>query len=110
MGEPTVDELIRHLQSELGQADDIIDSLDRKRRQLQIETCIQEVLSFQQRYKILDDAGIDPIKITEVVRLIHTAESKSSSPEKSTDSEWCEKCQATLEDDLDFCPACGKKV
>ena len=59
MGEPTVDELIRHLQSELGQADDIIDSLDRKRRQLQIETCIQEVLSFQQRYKILDDAGID---------------------------------------------------
>jgi hypothetical protein len=110
MGEPTVDELIRHLQTELGQADDIIDSLDRKRRMLQLETSIQEALSFQQRYNILEDAGIDPIKIAEAVRLIQTAETAPAPKLKNTEDGWCESCEATLEEDLDFCPACGKKV
>ena len=110
MSEPTVDELIRHLQTELGQADDIADSLDRKRRMLQLETSIQEALSFQQRYKILEDAGIDPIKITEAVRLIQTADTIPSTQSKNNESGWCERCEASLEEDLDFCPACGIKV
>ena len=110
MGEPTVDELIRHLQTELGQADDIVDNLDRKRRMLQLETSIQEAISFQQRFKILEGAGIDPIKITEAVRLIQPADKMPSSQSNNTESGWCERCEATLEDDLDFCPACGKKV
>jgi hypothetical protein len=110
MGGPTVDELIRHLQTELARADDIFDGHERKRRQLQIETSMQEALSFQQRYKILDDEGIDPIKINKAVRLIQTAETVASSPVKNAEVGQCEKCQATLEEDLDFCPACGKKV
>ena len=79
MAEPTVDELIRHLQTELEKCESIIDSQERKQRQVQIENSIQESLSFQQRYKMLESAGIDPLVITETVRLIKSVDEKNQS-------------------------------
>ena len=107
MAEPTVDELIRHLQVELEKAEDILDSKERTKRQLQIEITIQEALSFQQRHSMLDDAGIDPLKISEAVRLIQKAEKPTAKVNAEGGTRNCEKCAARLEEDLDFCPSCG---
>lgn len=110
MAEPTVDELIRHLQTELEKCDSIIDPQERSHRQLQIENSIQESLSFQQRYKMLENAGIDPLLITETVRLIKSADENNQSQKDSSESSWCPKCDCPLEEDLNFCPACGHKL
>ena len=110
MGEPTVEEFIRHLQVELEQCDSIVDYVERQQRQIQIENGIQEALSFQQRHAILENAGIDPLKITEAVRLIKSNKETPKPSQSNSETQWCPKCESSLEDDLNFCPACGHKV
>lgn len=109
MGKASVEELVRHLQSELESTTDIPDEIEREKRRWQLELAIQEALSFSLRYEVLEEAGVEPLKTVEATRLISDAQPKVQPQLPAGNDGWCTKCDSALEVDLDFCPACGQK-
>jgi len=105
MGEATVDEFMRHLQAELGDAEKLIDLEERELRTWQIEAAIQESIVFLNRWRAIESSGIDPLKIVEEESIIR----KAAISEKTYDRGICESCGVATEADIDFCVACGKK-
>ena len=105
MGEATVDEFMRHLQAELGDAEKLIDLEERELRTWQIESAIQEAIVFLNRWRTIEASGIDPLKIVEEESIIR----KAAINEKTYDRGICESCGEAREADIDFCVACGKK-
>lgn len=104
---PTVDEFQRHLQTELEKCDDISDSEEQRRRRLQIESAIQETISFRYKWKELKDAGQDPLELQKAVRLVANLDVAQSKAINQSDA-GCKFCEAPLDGDLEFCSACGK--
>jgi hypothetical protein len=107
---PMIDEFIRHLQHCLEDSNSIPDLKERENRQWQLESALQEALIFKNRYNELVQRGIDPLRMIE-------PKEKDPAPPMPTKSEalmvgtnHCKKCNAHLESDIDFCPACGTKL
>ena len=106
---PSVDEFMRHLQSVLDDAATISDDNEREKRLWQIEATLQETIIFKNRYTELKEHGIDRL------RLIEPQEGDPAPPRTSTveailtSSSNCGKCGSIMDQDLNFCPSCGKK-
>ena len=110
-GEPTVDQLIRHLQAELDSVSEISDVQAREQRQWQIESTIQEGLVFLQKYQERENSGIRKILAEkEPVRVIKSTEDSQakSKDDSDDDSTLCPECGTTMEAGLGFCPSCGE--
>ena len=124
---PTLESFQRHLQVALREADRVTDSEERRTRQWIIEGALQEAILFTAEYDDRVKAGVTPTQEVEAraVRLISTKERRATeatgragaetgrtsaaspghSPEVAADT--CRSCQAPLDEDVDFCVACG---
>ena len=62
---PTLDSFLRHLQTEVEAAREISDRIERDERLLQLESSIQEAIIFANRYKELQNQGVDPLLLVD---------------------------------------------
>jgi len=110
--EPTIDQLIRHLQAELELVNDIGDVQAKEQRQWQIECTIQESLVFLQKFKERENAGMRRILAEkEPVRVLRSASnSKEEAVDDDADSDTirCPGCEGVMDAGLDFCQSCGQ--
>lgn len=105
----SIDEFMRHLQAILEDAETISDEKERQQRLWQIEATLQEAIIFKNRYRELQEHGIDPLRLIE-------PKQGDPAPPRTTTAEAvmanfsnCQKCSAVMDSDLDFCPKCGQK-
>ena len=105
---PTLDSFLRHLQTEVEAANDISDKTERNDRLLQLEASIQEAIIFANRYKELQNQGVDPLLLVDPkVQQERPAPAATKAQSILLGSSTCAACGKLLENDLDFCPACG---
>ena len=104
---PTLEEYMRHLQASLEEAERIDDRIEREERTLQLETSIQECLIFANRYKELVEHGIDPLILVSSDPDIEAPPPASKVQALVLGNTMCDTCGASLDSDLNFCPACG---
>jgi rubrerythrin len=105
---PTLDSFLRHLQTEVEAASDISDKTDRNDRLLQLEASIQEAIIFANRYKELQNQGVDPLLLVDPkVQQERPAPPATKGQSILLGSSTCAACGKLLENDLDFCPSCG---
>lgn len=105
--EPTVEAFMRHLQVCVEEARTIADRKEREQRLWQLESAIQEAIIYKNRVEELQRHGIDPIRLVEA----ESPKSQPPAPKKVeallSGHDHCKTCNAVLEPDLPFCPACG---
>ena len=107
MGKPTLEEFRRWLQSEIKEIEDMDDGVDKSKRLQQLEMALQEAMVFDAAWELREEAAITPVVREKSVRLL------STSPESDTPSSptgICTTCEAEIEEDLPFCPACGENL
>ena len=105
---PSLDSFLRHLQTEVEAAAEISDKAERNDRLLQLESSIQEAIIFANRYKELQKQGVDPLLLIDPkVQEERPAPPATKGQSILLGSSTCEACGKLLENDLDFCPACG---
>ena len=105
---PTLDSFLRHLQTEVEAANDISDKTERNDRLLQLEASIQEAIIFANRYKELQNQGVDPLLLVDPkVQQERPAPAATKAQSILLGSSTCAACGKLLENYLDFCPACG---
>ena len=105
---PTLDSFLRHLQTEVEAANDISDKTERNDRLLQLEASIQEAIIFANRYTELQNQGVDPLLLVDPkVQQERPAPAATKAQSILLGSSTCAACGKLLENDLDFCPACG---
>ena len=105
---PSLDAFLRHLQTEVEAASEIADKTERNERLLQLESSIQEAIIFANRYKELQKQGVDPLLLVDPkVQQERPAPPATKEQSILLGSSTCDVCGKLLENDLDFCPACG---
>ena len=104
---PTLDSFLRHLQTEVEAANDISDKTERNDRLLQLEASIQEAIIFANRYKELQNQGVALLLVDPKVQQERPAPVATKAQSILLGSSTCAACGKLLENDLDFCPACG---
>ena len=105
---PSLDSFLRHLQTEVETANEIADKSERNERLLQLEASIQEAIIFANRYKELQNQGVDPLLLVDPkVQQERPAPPATKGQAILLGSSTCARCGKLLENDLDFCPACG---
>ena len=105
MGKPTLEEFRRWLQTEIKDIEEIEDGPDKAKRLLQLEMALQESMAFDAAWELRTESSIIPVVKEKSVRLL------SSAPESQDESSTrgiCHACEAEIDDDLPFCPACGE--
>ena len=75
---------------------------------LQLEIAIQEAIIFNNRYQELVSHGIDPLVLVKQKDGEEMPPPVTKSQALTLGVSTCTKCGATLDPDLDFCPACGE--
>tara|TARA_B100002052_G_scaffold279554_1_gene286871 strand:- start:941 stop:1264 length:324 start_codon:yes stop_codon:yes gene_type:complete len=104
---PTIDEFRRYLQARRNDLDDIADSDERERVRARIDAALQEALDFAAAVEIREELKSRVFEeVDSSARLIEAAESR---PIQRVEGDGCPKCDAPLEADIEFCPACGHK-
>ena len=104
---PSLDSFLRHLQTEVEAANEITDKAERNDRLLQLESSIQEAIIFANRYKELKNQGLDPLLLVDPKIQQERPAPATKGQSILLGSSTCESCGKLLENDLDFCPACG---
>ncbi|MCH1540154.1 MAG: hypothetical protein L7S56_01785 [Candidatus Poseidonia sp.] len=104
---PTMDEFMRHLQVCIQEAKEIPDTQERENRLWQLESAVQEAIIYKNRYEELQRHGIDPIRLVQSSEIEQSAPAPKKVEALMTGHILCGSCSAVLENDLDFCPACG---
>ena len=64
---PSVDEFIRHMQAELDACEDIVDKIEREKRQWQIESSLLLAIDFANKFKELSKLGQNPMQIVQAL-------------------------------------------
>ena len=107
---PSLDSFLRHLQTEVESANKIADKSERNGRLLQLEASIQEAIIFANRYKELQSQGLDPLLLVDPkVQRDRPAPPATKGQAILLGTTTCASCGYLLDNDLDFCPACGAK-
>lgn len=105
--EPSVEAFMRHLQVCVEEARTIADSHEREQRMLQLESALQEAIIYKNRIEELHRHGIDPIRLVEAESSLAQPPAPKKVEALMTGKDRCKVCNAVLEADLPFCPACG---
>ena len=103
---PSLDEFIRYLQVSLEETNAMPDKVERQQRQWLLEAAFQEALVYQTKRAELEKLGEKAIQIV-------AASTPSDNPIPTRSQvlagigAHCTTCKASLDPELDFCPACG---
>ena len=107
---PSLDSFLRHLQTEVEAASEISDKSERNDRLLQLESSIQEAIIFANRFNELKKQGVDPLLLVDAkVQQERPAPPETKGQSILLGTTTCKSCGYLLDNDLDFCPACGTK-
>ena len=105
---PTVDEFRRYLQARRNELPSIVDPEERERIRLRIDAALQEALDFSAAVEIREE--LKSRIFDEVDSSARLIESSENIPSSRIEGDGCPKCEAPLEADLGFCPACGHSL
>jgi len=105
--EPTVEAFMRHLQVCVEEARTMADRKEREQRLWQLESAIQEAIIYKNRVEELQRHGIDPIRLVEAESPMAQPPAPKKVEALLSGHDHCKTCNAVLEPDLPFCPACG---
>ena len=103
----SVDEFIRHMQAELESCEDIVDKVERQKRQWQIESSLLLAMDFSKKFKELSDLGQNPMKIIEALQVPDGENANAAKLIMAIAGGVCPTCGTQLESDLNFCSSCG---
>ncbi len=106
---PTLSDFMRHLQAVLEESSEISDAEEKQQRQWQLEAAIQEAIIFGNRFRELQEHGIDPLRLVKPKSGDPTAPPVNKIEALKSGAMHCTGCGAHLEADLSFCPACGQE-
>ena len=103
----SVDEFIRHMQAELESCEDIVDKVERQKRQWQIESSLLLAMDFSKKFKELSNLGQNPMKIIEALQVPDGENANAAKLIMAIAGGVCPTCGTQLESDLNFCSSCG---
>jgi hypothetical protein len=103
---PSLEEFRRWLQEELVMADSIKNKAQRENRRWQLESALQEALSFHANVARRQEAELPLYEEAAAVRLLATEEDVSTESLATNEGE-CAKCEEPMDTELEFCPVCG---
>lgn len=106
---PSLSDFMRHLQAVLEESTQISDAEEQQQRQWQLEAAIQEAIIFGNRYRELQEHGLDPLRLIKPKGGDPVAPPVNKIEALKSGSMHCAGCGAHLESDLNFCPACGQE-
>ena len=104
---PSLEEFRRWLQEELVMADSIKGKSKRENRRWQLESALQEALSFHASVSRLQAAELPLYEEAASVRLLATEEEAASAKSDGSEGDYCVKCDESMDSELAFCPVCG---
>ena len=107
---PSVDEFVRHMQAELDACEDIVDKVERQKRQWQIESALLKATEFSNKFKELSKLGQNPMKIVQALAMPEGANSDAAKHIIAIAGGMCPTCGTPMESDLSFCSSCGNYV
>ena len=107
---PSVDEFIRHMQAELDACEEIVDKIEREKRQWQIESSLLLAIDFANKFKELSKLGQNPMQIVQALATQDHDSAKIAKQVIAIAGGFCPHCGANMEADLDFCSSCGNYV
>ena len=107
MGQPTLEEFRRWLQTEIAAMESSNDGSAEAERLLQLDIALQEAMAFSAAWNLRKEAAIKPTVRERSVRLISDGPQPQS---KATNTITCNSCDAEIEEDLGFCPVCGENL
>ncbi len=95
----------RWLQSQLDDVKSIEDIEERERRQIQLESAIQETINFRTLVNLVQDIAPPFVERDSSVRVL--SEEKVS---KESSTGYCPSCEKPITSDIDFCINCGEFI
>jgi hypothetical protein len=93
----------RWLQSILAETENIENEKEKLRRQIQIESAIQETIRYKELISISEEIAPPFVERNSPVRVFDQNESVKKENTNST----CGSCEKQISPDLEFCPNCG---
>ena len=106
MGGPTLEEFRRWLQTEIREIESLDIDSNLSKRLIQLESALQEAMAFTAAWEMRTESEVMPVIQEKAVRLLSSSDDFS---EQSTVPRGvCTSCEAEVDEDLPFCPACGE--
>ena len=106
MGAPSLEEFRRWLQTEIKEIEALDADSSLANRLIQLESALQEAMAFTAAWEIRTESEVIPVIQEKAVRLLSSSDDFTEQPTVSGGI--CPSCEAEVEDDLPFCPACGE--
>lgn len=107
---PSVDEFIRHMQAELDACEEIVDKVERQKKQWQIESALLLAIDFSKKFKELSSLGQNPMKIIEALQVPDGENANAAKLIMAIAGGICPTCGIQLDSELNFCSTCGNYV
>ncbi|MDB3871110.1 hypothetical protein OAH71_01390 [Euryarchaeota archaeon] len=98
-----IEKFQRWLQSQLDDVGSIEDVDERERRQIQLESSIQETINFRSLMSLVEDIAPPFVERESSVRVVSNDEVV-----KESSGSFCSSCEKPITPELDFCINCGE--
>ena len=98
-----IEKFQRWLQSQLDDVKSIEDAEERERRQIQLESAIQEAINFRNLMSLVQDIAPPFVERESSVRVVSDEEVV-----KESSGSFCSSCEKPITPELDFCTSCGE--
>ena len=106
MGNPTLEEFRRWLQTEIREIEELDSDSNLAKRLIQLESALQEAMAFTAAWEIRAESEVMPVIQEKAVRLLSSSDDFTEQP--TTSGGTCSSCEEEVDEDLPFCPACGE--
>ena len=98
-----IEKFQRWLQSQLDDVKSIEDTEERERRQIQLESAIQEAINFRNLMSLVQDIAPPFVERESSVRVVSDEEVV-----KESSGAFCSSCEKPITPELGFCTNCGE--
>ena len=106
MGNPTLEEFRRWLQTEIREIEELDGDSNLAKRLIQLESALQEAMAFTAAWEMRAESEVMPVIQEKAVRLLSSSDDFAE--ESTVSGGICSSCEAEVDEDLPFCPACGE--
>jgi len=105
---PDLELFRRWLQNEITNAQQLEDSEEKIKRCNRLDAALLLAIAFDRDWHSRREEGVAPTLTRSNVRVVQSTTNATPVQQRPAPSGQCGSCDAPLEDDLDFCPVCGK--